>query len=274
MSTATEIETNEAYHADTSHVSASMLKALNKSPRIYEATYVTGELAFRETPAMALGTALHAFALEPEVFDKEYAVSPHADKRTKAYKEWAQENMGKSLLSFPDAVVLDRCLKSLRSIPLVRRLLDADGVVEHSLRYEDSLSYAPCKVRTDKAIPEKRLILDIKTINELTPKSVAYACEDFSYHLQDAHYRTGWATETGTDIDDWQMIFAFVETKSPHRAAAWVLDWESRAEGMNLRQELVSEWLVRTENGDWSEVGETELKEVTLPSLWRKKRSE
>lgn len=268
---AAQPETNSQYHADTSHVSASMLKALNKSPRIYQATYVTGELAFKETPAMALGTAIHTFALEPEVFDKEYAVSPHSDKRKKDYKDWAKANEGRKLLSFDEAVVLDRCLDSLRSIPVVRTILDAEGLTEESVRFEDSLSQVPCKCKSDKVLPEKRLILDIKTTNDLSKRSIEYACEDFGYHIQDAHYRTAWATHTATDVDDWQMVFAFVETKPPYRSQAVMLDWDSRSVGMDLRQKLLSEWIVRNESGDWSQHGEHEILEVTLPSVYRRR---
>lgn len=288
-----EQETNEEYHADTTHVSSSMLKALAESPRVFEASYITQEIKRTPTPSMEFGTAVHCCALEPDEWDSKYptmpafeddpenvtakGARPKSPRATSYYKErvaqWQADNAGAIVLSRPERERVYRCLFALRSIPLVKMMLNADGLVEHSIRYQDSLTGTKCKVRTDKVLPEKRFILDIKTIDELTERNISKACENYRYHIQDAHYRTGWATETGTDVDDWKMIFAFVETKQPYRSRAVVLDWESQAKGMELRQSLLSDFCCRMESGDWSEHGENELKEITLPSVWRDRRN-
>jgi hypothetical protein len=262
-------ETNSDYHADTSHVSASMLKALHQSPRIYQARYIAETIKSTETPSMRLGTAVHTLALERDRFHEEYAVSPFSDARKKDHKDWARAHADKERLTFKEGFTVTKCVEGLHRIPVVSKLLEADGVVEESIRVEDSLTSAPCKVRADKVLPEQKIILDIKTIQTISDRSIRYACEDFGYHIQDAHYRSCWANYTATDIDDWQMIFAFVETQEPFRCRPVVLDADSQWVGMDLRQSLLSDWICRTESGDWSEHGEGEIKEVMIPSAYK-----
>ena len=240
MSQAIQQESNEAYHADKTHVSASMLKALNESPRIYEAKYVTAEMAFSESPAMKVGTAVHCFALEPDEAIKRYPKMPAFEcdeanvtgkgdrsysTATKYYKskvaEWEEQNRDAVRLTKDQLATVLRCTSALRRIPLVRMMLDhPNRVIEKSIRWDDSMTNTPCKVRADLVIPEKKIILDIKTVSECTQPKAEFQCEDFGYDIQEAHYRTGWANHTGTDVDDWSFYFAFVETSQPHRCRA------------------------------------------------------
>lgn len=258
-------ESNEAYHADREYVSASMLKALDKSPRIFEAEYITGTLT-RESKAMDIGTAVHTLALEPDEFDRRYGICEvRRDGRTKAYKEWVEANRGKTALTIAEHHTIVCCVYALQSIPLVGRLLAANGSVEQSIRHIDEDTGVPCRVRCDKIVAE--VLLDIKTTAELNQRKFSYACEDFGYHIQDAHYRSIVRQSLGITTE---MIFAVVETSQPYRARMFTLDSESQQHGDDRRFELLTEYQDRMASGDWSEPGEHDIHPVTLPSIRRR----
>ena len=82
---------NEAYHSGPG-VSQSQLKLIDRSPAHLRAS-LDGQTKNSQTPGMFIGTAIHAAALEPEEFDKQYVVAPEefADRRAKGYKAWTQE---------------------------------------------------------------------------------------------------------------------------------------------------------------------------------------
>lgn len=73
--------TNAQYHA-AEGVSKSDLDLVHISPAHYKAR--KGNTA--QTPAMLIGSALHKLVLEQESFDKEFAVLPEIDRRTKEGK--------------------------------------------------------------------------------------------------------------------------------------------------------------------------------------------
>ena len=90
-------DSNEKYHSHNS-ISASGLKTIYK-----KSVYHLINQRFKETPAMALGTAVHAAILESDDFYNQYHVIEKIDKRTKAGKEeyLKQSNLAK------DKIVLD-----------------------------------------------------------------------------------------------------------------------------------------------------------------------
>src|SRR6185369_8534287 len=74
---------NEEYHSSNG-ISRTSLMLLNKSPYHFWYEKLSGEFEKKEqTPAMNLGSAFHTLLLEPELFDKEFAVMAKVDKRTK-----------------------------------------------------------------------------------------------------------------------------------------------------------------------------------------------
>ena len=74
-------DSNEQYHQHDS-ISASGLKTIYK-----KSVYHFLNQRYKETPAMALGTAVHQAILEPNDFYDVYHVIDKIDKRTKAGKE-------------------------------------------------------------------------------------------------------------------------------------------------------------------------------------------
>jgi hypothetical protein len=69
------------------YVSHSRLELFRKSPVLYKKTYIDKVVVRDPSPAMILGSLVHAMLLEPATVDSRFSVAPVCDKRTKAGKE-------------------------------------------------------------------------------------------------------------------------------------------------------------------------------------------
>ena len=181
---------NDLYHADLSRVSASMLKALAECPRVFQAKYIAG-VVDEPSAAMQFGTALHCRILEPERFSIEYVVKPDGiDFRTKDGKQWRDDNKHKFILDDKQARTIEYCRQIAMQDEIARKLIDADGEVEHVLHWTDELSGVDCKAKADKLF-RAGVIVDIKTTQKCTETAFKYACRDYYYGIQAAHYMDG-----------------------------------------------------------------------------------
>jgi hypothetical protein len=260
-------QTNNEYHADMSAVSASMLKKLDESPRVYESEYITKESPSEPTAAMEMGTALHVAVLEPESFDSQYVVCPSfcSDKRTKAYKEWEalHGSDGRIVLKQDEMDLIARCRLSITRNQLAFRLLSAPGISEKSIYWHDSETGIPCKFRCDKIAGP--FVVDLKTTSECTERDFRRSVEKYRYHLQAAHYLAGAAAELGSEVKE--FFFVVVETQAPYRCRVFDLDGESLKYASDARARLLEDLDRRTKAQDWSEPDEGELVSITL-SNW------
>jgi hypothetical protein len=258
--------TNEDYHARPG-VSASMLKSMAKGWRTFEAEHITKTAPRKETPAMALGTAVHTALLEPDRFDSEYVICPAdcSDRRTKAYKEWSATNSDKIALTIDDAKTIHAMCKAATKDEFAMQLLTADGHVEKSLEWTENDVH--CRMRFDKIAGP--FCIDIKTCQDATPEAFAKTIASYRYDLQASHYLSG-LTSNGIG---WGMRFVFiaVETASPYRVRCYEMCDDDFDKANDDRVSLLAEYRRRSESGDWSEVGEGVLTKVFLPN-WFSKR--
>lgn len=267
MSTETQPDLTDItdYHADKTHITASMLKSLKRSPRIFEAEHIIGSMRKAETEAMAFGTALHTAVLEPERFASDYICPPAGcgDKRTNKYKDWKAEQDPKAkILSEKDHTRIINAMASVMRHPIASEAVKAEGVVEQPHTWIDEATGVPCKCRPDKRAG--RVILDLKSINECSEEEFTKAVVNFDYHIQAAHYNRGFP-------DAEQFIFIPVETVEPFRCRCFVLDDEALDLGDYMVGELLKEYAERIESGDWSEPNESDLVKVSLPGWYMKK---
>ena len=266
-----QVESDEEYHADHDHISASMLKTFRKSPRLYEAQYVTKSIPFgAPSSAMRLGSLVHCAALEPDKLDARYVVNKFDSRRTNAYKEWEAEEE-REIISDSEMETAKRCCDSLYSHPHVKAMLDADGDVEQSYRWTCMETYAACKFRPDKLIirDDKCIVMDIKTTSDID--SFERSSADFGYHIQQDHYLAGAESVTGIDLLNSMFLFAVIETKAPYRVRAYQYDAESQDIASQQRLRLLHDLMECLKTKDWSEPAEREIVSITLPN-WEKSK--
>ena len=127
--------------------------------------------------------------------------------------------------------------------PLAGRLLDLEGECEASVRWTDEATGVKCKARGDKWIPSKRWLVDVKTARDASSRGFAKACANFRYHVQDAHYSSGFGADA--------FMFVVVEKEPPYAVGVYQLDADSRERGRELRAEALETLAQCVEKNTW-----------------------
>lgn len=194
-----------------------------------------------QTPAMALGTALHVWALQRDLWDAEVCVAPDCDKRTKAGKqEWEEfvaSSDGKTVITAEQNLLVRPMSKAIGGHPDAARLRSAKGDSEVVIMWNDQDGLL-CKGRIDKTIEtvEGWIRVDVKTTRCSDIGSFRRDIHTFGYHTQDAFYRRG--LEVLGIKDAGEYIIA-VETEPPHPVEVITLGAKTRY----TADALVTAWI-------------------------------
>lgn len=182
------------------------------------------------TDAQRLGDAIHRAVLQPDLFYKEFVCAPEGDRRTKAVREaWeelAQENPEATILH-PDEFHACRFIRdAVHSHPTASKLLKG-AEFELSAVWEDNVpGYTPflSKGRFDIVNRRLRLLADLKTTKDASPRSFRRDIYRYFYYGQAGHYLSG-ARALGIDVDAFLIIA--VEKKPPYGMAVYSLKGEA-----------------------------------------------
>jgi exodeoxyribonuclease VIII len=254
--------TNAEYHARP-EVSKSGLDLVRRSPLHFWNRYLNPDRIIEPpTEAMVLGSALHTAVLEPHLFDDEYAVAPHCDRRTKEGKiiwaDFEQEAAGKTLLKADDASRIDAMAKAVRSHKAASFLLTMPGKAEQSYFWTDDETGEKCKCRPDWHSADGRIMVDVKTTEDASPgKFLRSSVLGWRYHVQAAFYMRGLPSAE-------VFLFAVVEKKPPFAVAVYSLPPKLVERGQEeARQDLQRIAECRAAN-HWPSYSE-EIEELALP---------
>ncbi len=212
------------YHARVPGlVSKSVLDLVERSPKHYEA-WLRGA-AGETSPALEFGAATHCGVLEPDEYDRLYAVQPDfGDLRFKENKakreEWKANNGTKTPLSAADAEAIAGMRQAIMAHPTARGLL-VDGDAELTLRWTDPHTRLMGKARTDFFVGDLATIVDLKTTEDARPDAFAKSCARFRYHVQAAVYTDAFL-ELGVAIE--HFIYLAIEKKPPYAIGIYELD--------------------------------------------------
>lgn len=216
---------NAEYHGGQG-ISKSGLDLIAQSPLHYYAAYLDPKRQPREeTPAMAIGTAIHSAVLEPDKFDADYLVLPECDRRTKegkaiyaAFAEQAQEG-GKRVISADDYKACLAIAAQVRSHPAAR-VLFGQGIAEQSAYWVDKQTGVQCKARPDWLMAGG--IVDVKSTENASAAAFQRSVVSWRYHVQAAWYLDGIKAATGDDAQ--AFMFAVFEKKAPYACAFYYAD--------------------------------------------------
>lgn len=243
------------YHADEA-LSNSMLSDMAKSPAHCYALHLAPRRPMRkQTDAMTTGSVTHTAILEPETLLTRYAVKTRGMSfATVTGKAWRDaQTMEIVQQDDMDAAVAMR--SAMNRVSVLRDLLSY-GVAESSAFWIDKATGIRCRARPDwlhMSGPNRAIVLDVKTISELTPESVSRSIANWGYHRQEAHYSNG-LRACGIEVDE--FVFGFVSSSYPFLAAAYVLDDETKQQGADEVAELVERFADCKERNDWPAFGD------------------
>lgn len=253
---------NEDYHAGAG-VSKSQLDLIRRSPALLQWSRSAPEDGEKKA-ALNIGDAAHAAILEPHRFHAEYAIGPDAPKNTKEGKaKWAdfEETLGeKTVLTHAEGRKVALIRESVLAHPHARWLVEADGDVEASIYWNDSITGHLCRCRPDKALPKMGWLVDVKTTADMA--RFAKSIYEYRYHVQDPFYSDGYAAHFGEPVRG--FLFLAVSTSiecGRYPVRIFTLDQDAKDRGRFAYQRDMQVYAECMSSGEWPGI-ET----ISLPS--------
>lgn len=208
------------YHADPSIGHSGIIRLLKSPAHLCEAI----DHPPQPTPAMAFGSAVHTYILEPDRFSEEFVVAEKFDRRTKEGKEAAARfeaaNQGKTLITAEDLATLTLMRAAVVAHQGAADLLK-QGEAELSAFWTDSLTGIPCRCRPDWF--NGTALVDLKSCVDASSRGFSRAIANYGYDIQAAFYVDGVKRVTGSELP---FLFIAMEKDAPHAVAVYQADPE------------------------------------------------
>ena len=253
-------------------VNQSSLKKILLSPAHYQAA-----LKFKmiPTPAMEMGTALHALSLDGEdAFNKSYVQKPEGlSLATKEGKAWKAELGRKKVLSsggkddpWGSVQGMNESLKRLQWFNP-----DQDDYIKHNevSVYWDWMG-VHCKARLDRVCIEEGLVLDLKTTDTIEPDLFLKKVIGLGYDFQAAYYAKAAEVAFGKPF---KFLFVAVERKAPYTVDIFEATPDMMDEAMYKCEQALRQYALCTENGSWPN-REPVVRQLDYPSWYNRVKLE
>ncbi len=251
------------YHAFPA-VSKSALWRFAKNPRKW---YLTKDEPNAPTAAMTWGSLVDCLILQPHELPACFAVSPHADFRTKAAQEW-RDSQTVPVVTLAQVEEARRAASAVTGHHFAGAMLQgaitqlsavASGIED--VTGERFLGKCRLDVVPDPGGPFSDWIVDLKTTQSLSkiPATIA----EFGYHVQAAWYLDMFNVASGQERARWGFIFQ--ESEAPYEVAVVELDPDAIAKGREWYLKALSQWCQSHKTGNFPNPWDDEIKVVNLP---------
>lgn len=248
------------YRADPG-INISALKLMDRSP--LHAKWAR-ENPSADTPAKALGRAVHMGILDPEAFAARVVCAPGFSKRTTAGRaEWDAflvANAGKTILSLDEMVSCEAMVEAVAGHPLAAKALATPGWSEVAFFWVDPKTGLRCKGLMDRYAPGK-FGLEIKTTRSAVAEDFDRDIHRYGYHNQNAWYMNGilLACEQSGEAAPKQAdpLFILVENAPPYGCAMRRLDPQASRIGELVNRAWLDRWAECVKTGVWPGYAET-----------------
>ena len=216
------------------------------------------------TPAMALGTAAHAYILEgADAFHERFSVKPEGlNFSTREGKAWRDAQEGRSIISFDQHMQILAMRDALMAQPDARRLLEANGKAEVTMVAKDEETGLTLLCRPDLYISRAGLAVNLKTTANPAPSAWRRTCANLRYDLGDAMFRLVAST---LGIQRPSHAFMVVGSQPPHLGYVAALSAEAASAADQQLRQILRRFAKSVASNDWPgyTVG---VLEIGLPS--------
>ena len=187
-----------------SHLHLSALKALARSPAHYKYASEHGTVT---TPAMAVGSAVHALVLE----HGDSIVRFDGTRRGKEWLAFQDAHANETILTATEWDQAAQMAGAVTSHPRAAELV----IGVHELAINWKIGERDCMGRIDSIRPDGAIV-ELKTAADASPRGFQRAAEKFGYFAQLAFYIDGQraANPPGPSTDDAYIVA--VESKPPY----------------------------------------------------------
>ncbi|MCP4355292.1 MAG: hypothetical protein GY793_06595 [Proteobacteria bacterium] len=226
-----KVISNTEYHS-MSDMNASSLKVYAEMPAKYK--FQLTQPKQPPTEAMIIGSATHTHVLEPEKFNEEVVVFKKAERPepektfvSKLNKQWkldlyeTAESENKIVIDEETFNQIDAMKESVwTEHGEVSMLLNKENKEVESSFFAEVCG-VKCRVRPDLLIPDDKIILDLKTLEDARLNKFQSHMLKFGYDIQAGLYTLVLKAVTGIDFS---FNFLCVEKKAPHFTTIFTLD--------------------------------------------------
>lgn len=264
--------TNKEYR-EHDGISKSQLSEIAKSPLHFKYAM---ENQKEDTKALLFGRAVHKYILEKDDFEKEFAVAPVCDRRTKEgkeiYKEFELSSVGKDVI---DAEMFEQ-IKEMAEVATANKYVNLllNGEHETSYFWVDKETREMCKCRPDclTEIGDQKIIVDYKTTDNAETEAFKKSAISYFYDLQAGMYTEGMKACTG---NDYVFMFIAQEKKPPYAINIMQADEYMIKEGTQLFHDLLGTYHECKVTDHWYgyEGKDNEIGNLGLPA-WLQKQFE
>jgi hypothetical protein len=250
-------------------ISNSMLGEAEDSIELFHGRFITRTIPLKkQTPDMLFGNLFHdslLLGIDNQAVLVPVEVLDAGGKRNGGkFKEWALQNSGKVVLVHDEWDRLRRMVDAVSEHPLAGSLLNkGDAVMEQSILWEDEPTGLKLKSRLDCRRLSIPLIIDLKTVRDISYKGLAKSVYEFGYARQCAFYKGAAEAAFGYRHD---FIFIAVEKEAPYRVRCFDLNeramqrgWEDFRGGLDRLAECFC-------HDDWHSRGWDEVVSLDLPN--------
>ncbi len=263
-------ESNKEYHSSDA-VSKSRLIQMSKTPMYYK-WYI--ENPQEPTTDFIFGSAFHKLVLEPQDFDKEFAVIPNCDKRTKDGKQFYLDFIAKYKESGQQIITQEQydTICQMRDMVLKDKYAVAllNGTREQSMYWVDEFTDIECKCRPDcfKSLKDHIIITDLKSCRSADMRSVEKDVIQYGYDLQTYMYCKGVSENLNIPMENIDFMFIFVTKTEPYMIHIVQANEFVKQRGENLFREYIGTLKYCRETDNWyGYMGQEGLpNELSLPS--------
>jgi hypothetical protein len=276
-------------YRETKAISQSVLKAVAKSPRKFEA-YQNGTMEFEPTDAMDLGSLVDSMLLTPGEVGEYFVEVPEsvlAKNGRRSGGKWdafEEANAGKVLLKSAAFETAHLVVERIKQHPFWLQLCEKGFVTQKECYWMDPMTGLPCKCLIDifpRMPATNDWLADLKTTENmdtfeaerfqmfrddkigndgiLRSKSVL----DFGYHVQGAWYSRGASLATECVFQRFFLLVA--EVKPPYRVKAFKIADEALLLGQMFVDKAMDGLSERLLKNDFSELGENEVVTISVP---------
>lgn len=200
-------------------VSITRLKELSRSPLHYRHLLTHP----KQTEPLALGTAAHCAVLEPERFERQFAIwrrrtaaGDMAPRRGQHWEEFCAEHEGREIITEDQAALVGAIASAVRSDIASEKYLEA-GEPEVVMQWAWDRA---CKGRIDwlTHIDGAPVVVGLKTCRDCRHYQFGAAAAKLGYALQWAFYFDGFKHIKGSAP---RMVEIVVESAPPHAVAVY-----------------------------------------------------
>lgn len=256
--------TDDEYHADKEHVSASGLKEIKVSP----AHHKEKEIELDKSEALIFGSAYHMYVLEPDKFEDEYYIfndnaicqvligeGYKSPRSTKAYKEWEESEMriiGNKKVITKDVFERIQAMRDkLFRHPYAKMLL-SNGINEQGYmgEIETEAGMIKVKYKPDHTNEGKKFIVDLKTAAYAAVDGFTKAAADRDYHIQASFYSDLMEKFSG-DNRSYTFFFIAQEKKQPFAFNIFESSPQFISQGRFEYEMLLQLYKYCTDNNTW-----------------------